>query len=214
VGTRTADPPQDSKKAPLPLTALSQALIVVFKEAFPLARSQEKRSPESLDATAIQLDNAYLRRADLEQVRMREASLRGADLSLAKLGEAKLYWADLSGADLEAADLSRANLSHAILSQANLSQADLRWAILREVNLEAALSLKDTDLRGVKGQTKEQLEACKAKGAIIDEDSAASSTQSTVSSSLQNSDAQAPKKPSDGAGRTRRSHQAIDGGDY
>jgi uncharacterized protein YjbI with pentapeptide repeats len=196
VGTRTADPPQDSKKAPLPLTTLSQALIVVFKEAFPLARSQEKRSPQSLDATGIQLDNAYLRRADLEQVRMPQASLRGADLSLAKLSGAKLWWADLSGADLEAADLSRANLSHAILSQVNLSQADLRRAILREVNLEAALSLKDTDLRQVIGLTKEQLEICKAKGAIIDEDAVASSTLSTVSSAVQSTTAQVPSAPS------------------
>ncbi len=180
VGTRTADPPQDSKKAPLPLTALSQALIVVFKEAFPLARSQERRSPESLDATGIQLDNAYLRRADLEQVRMPQASLRGADLSLAKLSGAKLWWADLSGADLEAADLSRANLGH---------------AILREVNLEAALSLKDTNLRQVIGLTKEQLEICKAKGAIIDEDAVASSTLSTVSSAVQSTTAQVPSAP-------------------
>jgi hypothetical protein len=137
VGTRTTDPPQDPK-APLPLTTLSQALIVVFKEAFPLARSQEKRSPQFLDATGIQLDNAYLRRADLEQARMPQASLRGADLSEAKLSGAKLWWADLSGADLEAADLCGANLSHATLSQVNLGKTDLRWANLSEVNLEAA----------------------------------------------------------------------------
>jgi hypothetical protein len=43
-------------------------------------------------------------------------------------------------------------------------------------NLEEALSLKDTDLRRVIGLTKEQLEACKAKGAIIDEDPQISSS--------------------------------------
>jgi hypothetical protein len=57
---RTPHPPEDPN-TPLPLTTLSQALIVVFREAFPLTRSQDKRSPESLDATGIQLDNAYLR---------------------------------------------------------------------------------------------------------------------------------------------------------
>ena len=31
--------------------------------------------------------------------------------------------------------------------------------------------MKDTNLRGVRGLTKERLKACKAKGAIIDEDS-------------------------------------------
>ncbi|MFL5627124.1 MAG: hypothetical protein ACJ788_16210, partial [Ktedonobacteraceae bacterium] len=34
----------EDQNVPLPLTSLSQALIAVFKEAFPLARSQEKRS--------------------------------------------------------------------------------------------------------------------------------------------------------------------------
>ena len=51
---RTPHPPEDPN-TPLPLTTLSQALIVVFREAFPLVRSQDKRSPESLDATGIQL---------------------------------------------------------------------------------------------------------------------------------------------------------------
>jgi hypothetical protein len=39
----------------------------------------------------------------------------------------------------------------------------------------------DTNLRGVKGLTREQLEACRAKAAIIDEDSTPSSSQATVS---------------------------------
>src|SRR6266480_2983519 len=52
----TPDSPEDPTSS-LPLTTLSQALIVVFKEAFPLARSQNKGSPQSLDATGIQLDN-------------------------------------------------------------------------------------------------------------------------------------------------------------
>jgi uncharacterized protein YjbI with pentapeptide repeats len=249
-------PTQDSNTS-LPLTTLRQALIVVFKEAFPLARSQKKRSPQFLDATDIQLDNAYLAGADLKQVWMPQASLRkvnlnqanlsganlsGADLRWAKLNKADLSESDLLDADLSEAylvsanlndanlsrvnlrdahlnsaklneaylrdaDLSRAHLllarlSEANLSKANLSGANLRWANLSKANLsgtdlsgadlnKANLSgtdlsgadLKDTDLHRVRGLTKEQLEACKAKGAIIDEDPATSSPQPTVATS-------------------------------
>jgi uncharacterized protein YjbI with pentapeptide repeats len=202
--------PSEYQDPPLPLTTLSQALIVVFKEALPLARRQVSgsnlpfvRGIQSLDATGIQLDNAYLRGADLKQVRMPEASLRnanlkgatlsGADLFKAKLCEASLTGADLSNASLiranlfktwlRQADLSEADLSEADLTGANFNEANLSRAILNKVNLEEALSLKDTNLRGVKGLTKEKLAACKAKGAIIDEDSTTSSTQPTVAPS-------------------------------
>jgi len=183
---RTPHPPEDPN-TPLPLTTLSQALIVVFREAFPLVRSQDKRSPESLDATGIQLDNAYLRGADLKQVWMPQASLRKvdlneADLSEAKLSEAKLndadlsrarlndadlngtYFngarlsgADLSGADLRGANLSGADLSWAKLSGAYLSGADLDGANLSEVDLSET-DLRGANLRGVVGLTKGQLE--------------------------------------------------------
>jgi uncharacterized protein YjbI with pentapeptide repeats len=110
---------------PLPLTILSQALVIVFKEALPLARRQASGSHSSfvkgipsLDATGIQLDNAYLREADLEQGRMPEASLRkanlkGATLSGADLFKAKLCEATLTGANLSNASLMRANLFNA-----------------------------------------------------------------------------------------------------
>jgi hypothetical protein len=138
---------------PLPLTTLRQALIVVFKEAFPLARDRLLKEQgtqfhsQSLDASGIQLDIAYLRRADLEQVRMPHASLRGAELREANLSRADLWGADLS----------------------------------RVRDLEEARSLDHADLRRVIGLTKEQLRACKAKGAIVDEDLATSSSQSPVS---------------------------------
>jgi Pentapeptide repeats (8 copies) len=89
----------------LPLSSLRQALIVVFKEAFPLARSQNKGSPRYLDASRIQLDNAYLREADLKQVWLRHASLRHAILHRADLRGADLLEADLYGADLRGANL-------------------------------------------------------------------------------------------------------------
>src|SRR6266487_1353356 len=104
----------------LPLTTLDQALIVVFKEAFPLARDQEKREPASLDATGVQLDNAYLVKADLKQMWGPQASLRRANLS-----EANLSGADLRGADLSATDLSATDLSGAILMAADLRSLSL-----------------------------------------------------------------------------------------
>jgi uncharacterized protein YjbI with pentapeptide repeats len=197
---KTAAPIQEDPPTPLP--PLNQALIVAFKEAFPLARSQNIGSPQSLDATAIQLDYAYLGASDLEQVWMPRASLRKADLVGAKLTMAILSEADLSGAHLFRAKLNKASLSGAnlreakllaaLLREATLRGADLRGADLRgadlgeadlgganlnkadlgRVNLEDARSLKETDLRGAIGLTKEQLAACKAKGAIIDEEPA------------------------------------------
>ena len=319
---RTSNPPEDpdgiphspeDPNAPLPLTTLRQALIVVFKEAFPLARRSAEGSDkvegalQYLDATGIQLDNAYLVGADLKQIWMPQVSLRyaslstanlstanlsranlsganlttanfsGADLSRANLTTANLTTADLSGADLSGADLSGAdlttaklittklkfadlsgtylngadlsganlnganfssaylyktnlskaeligaNLSKADLSEANLSGALLGGANLRATdfsradfsradfravdswgnitsgeNLKEARSLKDANLQGIQGLTKEQLEAYKVKGAIIDEDSTTNSSQSPVSppAPSQSNDAQAPSAP-------------------
>ena len=172
----TSEPAADPN-IPLPLTTLSQALIVVFKEAFPLARSQNKGSSESLDATDVQLDKAYLKGADLKgawmplaslrQVNLSRADLEGANLNEANLSRADLSHATLLGAKLNGAKLNEATLKGATLKGATLKGATLKGATLKGANLQDALSLGDTDLRGVSGLTKEQLEACKAKGAII-----------------------------------------------
>ncbi len=172
-------PPPGGPLAPLPLTPLRQALIVVFQEAFPLSRNrlgQIKSALEarSLDASYIRLDGAYLARVDLKNVWMRDASFIGANfhgthLHGADLIRANFHKADLDGADLSKASLRRANLSETILTSVNLIDADLDGADLRGANLEGTL-LKDTNLRGVTGLTKEQKDACKAKGAIIDGD--------------------------------------------
>ena len=119
-----------------PLASLSQALIIVFKEAFLLARNQEKREPPSLDATDIQLDNAYLEGADLKhlwgvQASLRKANLSGANLSGANLSGANLSGANLSGASLSGTDFRAAHLSGADLSNADLSGADLTGARFR-----------------------------------------------------------------------------------
>jgi uncharacterized protein YjbI with pentapeptide repeats len=219
---RTHSTPEDPD-APLPLATLRQALIVVFKEAFPLARDERKRNlspfnPRSLDASRIQLDSAYLAHADLSNAWMREASLRETSLADANLSQADLRKANLTKADLsearlegvnfrkaclEGADLRKARLEGADLSATNLRGVNLRGANLSRVNLnpggrrggidptpadlsganpEDAQTLEGTDLRGVIGLTKGQLEACKAKGAIIDEDSTISSSHPTISS--------------------------------
>jgi len=234
--TETPHPPEDPE-APLILTTLRQALIMVFKEAFPLARRQNAGSSQSLDASYIQLDNAYLVGADLKQAWMPLASLRKALLSFAQLEGAYLRHAQLEGgqfvsaqlkgANLTVAHLERANFNDAqleevylrgsylngayfrkallkeawlervILTGADLSEANLSGAHLNGATIEDASSLRDTDLRGVIGLKQEQLAACKAKGAIIDEDTTTSASQSTAASPLpvQSNNAQVPSTP-------------------
>lgn len=181
---RTHQSPDDPNTL-LPLTPFSHVLTTVFLEFFPLARSQNKGNAQSLDATGIKLDGAFLWKADLKQVWMPQASLRGADLSEARLNEARIWRADLRGANLWGADLRRADfgssdLSNAIITSADLSGARLNGAILSGTNIEDARSLEGADLREVKGLTKKQLEACKAKGAIIDEAPTTNGSQFTV----------------------------------
>src|SRR6266699_2059179 len=315
---------EEDTKAPV-LASLNQALIVIFEEAFSRAREwvkqgspssrlqrvtawlkrilrREKRfDPRSLDARYIQLDRAFLWKADLEQVWMPLASLQNTDLTEAKLRGASLWRGDLSKSNLNMANLPRADLGQADLSKAYLSEArlcgatlwgadlnganlckadlsradsyearrfpvnlrkdkpettlllarlcgadltearllgaevsqvklteissaelNLNESVLRETDRNAPswgdlrkwanhisvnpsqtdlneaeffqanrinvdlseADLTGADFRGVKGLTKEQLEACRARGAIIDEDSTTSSSRSTVSSSL------------------------------
>jgi len=142
---RTSSQAEDPE-APLPLTTLSQALIVVFKKACPLARSQNQDGPQSLDATGVQLDSAYLLGSNLKQVWMPQASLRNVDLSRAKLSGANLRRADLSGVDLSNTDLSGAKLKGAKLSGADLTRADLSGVDLTGVDLSKTL-LFGADLR-------------------------------------------------------------------
>ncbi len=140
----------------LPLDSLSQALITAFKESFPRARNELKKTktqfdPQTLDATGIKLDGAFLANADLEQAWLHEASLRKAYLPGAQLDGAHLERAQLDGAYLEGAQLEGANLTEANLSGQDLSNQDLQSAILWGANLtEANLSgqdLSNQDLR-------------------------------------------------------------------
>ena len=203
--------PEHPNDTPWPLTTLSQALIVVFKEAFPLAREWlTKQHPaftsQTLDATGIQLDNAYLSGTDLNLAWIRLASMRAANLRRATLSGANLSDANLSGADLREANLDGANLRRANLSGADLYMVDLREPTLIGTNLIgtnlSGADLSDADLSGanlyrVRGLTREQLEASKAQGAIIDEGPTTNSSQPTVAppQSSQSNDAQALSAP-------------------
>ncbi len=123
------------------------------------------------------MPGAYLRGAHLWKT-----DLRGAVIHYANLEGAYLKGANLQEAHLWRTDLTKADLTGADLTEASLTEASLRETDLTKVNLEDARSLKDTNLRGVKGLTKEQLEACKAKGAIIDEDTMTSSLLPSLAS--------------------------------
>jgi len=182
---RKADP-----DVPEPLDSLSQALITVLKESFPQARGNiSKFTPESLDATGVHLDNAYLSKTDLSKIRLRGASLRGAYFWMAQLQDAyfkhsNLEKAYLGNAHLERADLGKTVLTGAILAEAylngahlwgadftdaDLTDADFTNANLTKTNPENAKSLQGTILRGVVGLSTAQLAACVAKGAIVDD---------------------------------------------
>ena len=91
----------------------------------------------------------------------------------------------MTGADLREADLRSVQFNEAVLTNANLRGCDLSGMIIRghsirSANPEDAQSLENTDLRGVKGLSKEQLVACKAKGAIVDADAMNNASQLAV----------------------------------
>jgi uncharacterized protein YjbI with pentapeptide repeats len=173
---------------PEPPDSLDQALIMVFRESFHLARDLSKQSSRSPDALGIRLDSAYLARSDLRRARMPESYLRKANLIEAVLRTANLRDANLSGANLSGADLSEANLGGADLSGANLSGADLSEANLGGADLKGA-NLKNAKLHNVRRLTKLQLEVCKAGGAIIDENLTASPSQSSQINDIQSQSA-------------------------
>lgn len=169
---RLPPPPHtQNQKFPDPL---SQALIIVFKEAALCVRAgleREKVKPEEysrfLDASRVRLDYASLDGADLSDVLMREASLIEAHLDQANLARALLMGANLTGADLWRTNLTEASLSRAILTNAILTEADLTNAGLFNANPEDASSLTDTRIYDVQGLSQKQIDTCRVKGAII-----------------------------------------------
>jgi uncharacterized protein YjbI with pentapeptide repeats len=104
-----------------------------------------KFKPEHLDASNIQLDNAFLFGADLRQAYMPKASLEKADLSAARLSEINLQGANLKDANLDEVTLTRAFLEESILEYAKLTSATLNSARLRKADLTGA-TLKGANL--------------------------------------------------------------------
>jgi uncharacterized protein YjbI with pentapeptide repeats len=170
------------------------------------------------DLSGADLTNADLSHADMTNATLTNADFSGATLLGAHLNgaildgalfkktdiSANLTGADLTNAKLRVAssentpnnvDLTEANLSGATLTGADLTNANLTGANLGGTNLEDARSLDGTDLRGVKGLKQEQIDACKAKHAIVDEASTTNSSQPTIPPSPSN-DAQSPSTPS------------------
>ncbi len=127
------------------------------------------------------------------QIHFIQTDFSNPELIKSELAKAYLSGDDLVWTNLIGADLRKAKFHDSVLIRADLSGANLSGATLEE-----ALTLVDTNLRGVKGLTKEQLEACKAKGAIIDDDPTASAFPPAVASFLpsQSNDARASSAPS------------------
>ena len=184
VDPNTPTPHEPSES--VSLDPLSQALITVFKESFPLAREvligQEKPQFDKLrdlDASGIRLDHAFLRYTDLEGIWMRDAFLSDASLRKANLGHAYLTKTDLSHANLRKANLGGARLRKANLSRTHLDGADLRGAYLNGADLRDAdlrdaylgnahlngANLSGADLRGVNMNNETDLRGTKLQGA-------------------------------------------------
>ena len=144
--SKTNQPSEDPDRLPPPpegpntvtLTTLRQTLASIFREVFPLARSQNTGERQSLDASGVMLDNTYFARAYLIQAWMPESSLRSANLNLANLTGATLREADLTRANLTRATLSGANLRRAIFIEAQLHGVDFTEAYMRNANLRGA----------------------------------------------------------------------------
>jgi hypothetical protein len=158
-----------------PLDPLSQTLIPVFMESFPLARDYLKQSPQFLDATYIQLDNALMKEADLQHIWMpeaylRDANLRGINLHKAELRDTDFFDTSLHWANLSEANLFEASFRKARLYGANFRGTDLHWTNFAEADLSEA-DLSEADLSGANFRgaqvTPEQLGKAKSLEGII-----------------------------------------------
>lgn len=129
-----------------------------------LASLIHRGSIEPYQLWGLDLSRAFLLGADLSNARLHYTNLSNSNLQHANLSNAILPGINLSDAFLVGANLAGADLSFANLSGANLSGADLTGVKgFREIEY-----FRGTNLRGVKGLSKEDLEYARSKGAIID----------------------------------------------
>lgn len=129
--------------------------------------SNVRRLNRSGVTDGIELPEAYLEGASLENVqlndsnlwgaRLKQATLRhaqftgsilaGANFEEAELESARFEGADLRGANLRGADMERAHLEQADLRGTNLENADLQYSSLSNIGLERAV-MNGINLRG------------------------------------------------------------------
>lgn len=142
--------------------------------------------PQATKEHCTVLKSAQLNDTNLSKVKLHGANLTEAKLTEANLSEAELIvseneretklinlfqWcsnpcsskspADLTEANLNKANLTGANLNKANLTGADLTEANFSQAELTQANLSEAIILS-TDLRGVTGLTKQQLEGAQS----------------------------------------------------
>ncbi len=126
----------DSEQDIEPLRIDIQACLTV------LGRRNESFKKDWLDLSEVQINKAYLRRANLSLAILRRGQLINANLSEANLRNANLVGANLSGANLNSADLIKADLNGVNLIGAKLIKADLSGAQLITANLYKAALCK------------------------------------------------------------------------
>jgi len=93
------------------------------------------------------MEDARLKRAQLQKVNLYETQLQGANLSRAQLQDANLSEAQLQDANLSGAQLQGVHLEKAQLQQANLSRAQLQKSYLYGAQLQGA-NLCEAQLQG------------------------------------------------------------------
>jgi uncharacterized protein YjbI with pentapeptide repeats len=116
------------------------------RRAYPMADPEQL----ALLKSGVQPWNGWRGHNLYEKIDLTEANLAGADLNEANLSRAIMSRADLSRARLHWANLSEANLTRADLRWANLSGAHLSRASLNRAKLGETL-LIDLDLGTTKG---------------------------------------------------------------
>jgi hypothetical protein len=124
-----------------------------------------------LDASRINLEGAFLVGEDLSMLDLDGASFRGA-----RLNRARFINTDLRDTHFEDAQLRGARFMRVDGSDMRLDNADLKSALFFEIdfatmNIEAAGSLDNVQIGGIKNLDPSRLEAVKARGAkIINDD--------------------------------------------
>lgn len=98
-----------------------------------------------ITSQGLDLENAFLPRADLVEANLAKASLIKANMTEANMTEANLAKADLTEVNLTEADLKQGVLTEAILIKATLIKADMKVADLKRANLLEA-DLTEADL--------------------------------------------------------------------